>query len=113
MIADLDLPIPKLLILARRRCRKLVPFCGGRSIESMLSWPSVPSAVAGKGDGKLPRASMKGGNSSAAEPEPALEPGDIDRLPTMMIGTMRPYAELLGSAIPAELGDGSCWPTAD
>ena len=85
--------MPKLPMLALLRCRKLVPFCGGRSIESMLSWPCVPRALAGSGDGKLPSASMKGGRSSAAEPafEP-FEDGEMDLIPTMMIGTIRPSA---------------------
>lgn len=82
--------MPKPPILALLRCLKDVPFCGGRSIESMLSWPCVPSACAGRGDGKLPSASMNGGRSSLGEPVPELELGEIDRIPTMMIGTIRP-----------------------
>lgn len=59
---------------------------------------------------------MNGGNSSTALPEPELEFGEMDRMPTMMIGTIRPSV-LLGASLelcgrdaarscPAEVGFG-------
>lgn len=104
--------MPNPPILARRRCLNEVPFCGGCNIESMLSWPWEPSAVAGRGLGKLPRASIKGGRSSAADPDPVF--GLMLLIPTMMIGTMRPSPVLspvsLESSKPVPRGAGSVAP---
>ena len=69
----------------------------------MLSWPFAPKGLADKGLGKLPSASMKGGISSVADPAPLLEFGLMERMPTMMIGTMRP-SELLSPASLESLG---------
>lgn len=61
----------------------------------------------GKGEGKLPRASMKGGRSSAFELELEFpEEGEIDLMPTIMMGTIRlspfsPLSSLLFASVPA------------
>lgn len=68
---------------ARRRWLKRVPFVGWRSMPSIVDSPGDVS-----GDGKLDRASRKGGIlwSSLLVPLAGL----IDRMPTIMMGTRRP-----------------------
>lgn len=65
----------------------------------MLSWPCVPRACVGSACGKLPRASMNGGKSSLLEPALGPADGDIDLMPTMIMGTIRPSAPSLPPSV--------------
>ncbi len=71
---------------ARRRWLKRVPFCGGRRTSGVS-----PGEVGGVG--KLERASRNGGILPSSCP--VVAPGVIDLMPTIMIGTIRPFAVLV------------------
>jgi hypothetical protein len=75
-------------------------------MESMLSCPWAPRACAGRGEGKWPSASIKGGSSSTPPPAPEAEEfGEMDRMPTMMMGTIRCSPPLDASPCASWLSD--------
>lgn len=81
---------------ALRLWLNLVPFCGGRRMLSIVSWPKAlgPKGVVGN----VESASRNGGTPVSSGPEAC--PGVTALMPTMMMGTMRPSDEPSAECLP-------------